>query len=240
MIELNLLPDVKLEYIKAERERRLVTSISVLVTVFCVSLLVLLLAANGLQKKHLSDLSKDIASESSKLQSEPDIARILTVQNQLESLTGLHSGKPAASRLFDYLNQVTPSQVAISNYTTDMTQQTATITGTADSLHSVNQYVDTLKFTKFVEDDGSNNPTKQAPFSNVVLSSFGLSTAGEAGKPANYTITLSYDPAIFDISKKIKLSVPSITTTRSTLNATASDLFQPGPANSSTSPKGTQ
>jgi hypothetical protein len=205
MIQLNLLPDVKLEYIKAERQRRLVTSFSMLAGIFCVSLLILLLFANALQKKHLNDLSKDIASESSKLQNEPDISRILTVQNQLESLTSLHAAKPAAPRLFDYLNQVTPAQVAVSNFNTDLAQSTATITGTADTLRSVNQFVDTLKFTKYTIDDGSNNPTKAVPFSDVVLSSFGLSTGSESTKPANYTITLTYDKTIFDITKKIKL-----------------------------------
>jgi hypothetical protein len=153
------------------------------------------------------------------------------VQNQLESLTALHAGKPAAPKLFDYLNQVTPSAVSISNLTVDMTQQTATITGTADALHSVNQYVDTLKFTKYTADSGTKTPA----FTNVVLSSFGLSGDSGSTKPANYTITLAYDKNILDITKEVTLSVPNITTTRSTLQQ-PTDLFQAGP----TTTKGTQ
>src|SRR5438270_5715427 len=111
MIQMNLLPDVKLEYIKAQRMRRLVLVVSVLVTIVSVGLLVLTLMFNVYQKHRSDNLSKNIAVESKELQDKPQIDRILTVQNQLESLTSLHSQKYAASRIFDYLNSVTPSNV---------------------------------------------------------------------------------------------------------------------------------
>jgi hypothetical protein len=226
MIQLNLLPDVKLEYIKAERSRRLVISISALVSVAAIGILVLLLLYGGLQKKHLHDVSADITKESKQLQSKPQIDKILTVQNQLQSLTGLHASKPAASRVFDYLNQLTPSQISISNFTTDFTQQTATITGTADALSSVNKYIDTLKFTKYSTE---TDATSAKAFSNIVLTSFGVTAASGKGiKPANFTITLGYEKPIFDITQKVTLSVPQISTTRSSLeNPTA--LFEAGP-----------
>lgn len=224
MIQFNLLPDVKLEYIKAQRTRRLVVSVSFLVAGASLALLILLIGVGQLQKKHLNDLSNDIKQESSELKNQPQISRILTVQNQLESLTDLHSKKPAASRLFDYLNQLTPATVSITNFNTDFTQQTATITGTADALSSVNKYVDTLKFTTFVTKD---NPDGQKAFSDVVMSSFGLAADSSDGKPANYTITLSYDPAIFDITQSVTLKVPELTTTRSALQQSdLTDLFQ--------------
>ena len=140
MVQLNLLPDVKLDYIRAQRSRRLVLSISVLVTGIAVLALVLLLLVDVAQKKHLSDLSRDIQTESSELQQKPDITKILTVQNQLESLTALHSSKPAASRLFsNYLDQVTPAAASSASFNIDFTQQTVTITGTADALSTINK-----------------------------------------------------------------------------------------------------
>jgi hypothetical protein len=234
MIQLNLLPDVKLEYIKAQRARRLVLSVSVLISLVAVAILVLLLGVDGLQKKHLSDLNKDIKNDSKTLKQKPRINQILTVQNQLESLTALHNAKPAASRLFNYLDQVTPVSVDINNFTTDFGLQTATLTGDADSLSSINQYVDTLKFTSYTTTD-SKAATKA--FSNVVLSSFGLSsgaTGPQANKPANYTITLSYDRNIFDITQKINLSVPNKVTTRSEVNQPG-ELFTTAPATSAPS-----
>jgi hypothetical protein len=222
MIELNLLPDIKLEYIKAQRSRRVVISLSVLVMAAAVALLVLLLAANALQKKHISDLSDDISSTSKKLKQQPQIDRILTVQNQLNSLTGMHESKPASSRLFGYLNQVTPDKVAISNLTVDFAEKSMIITGTADALASVNKYVDTLKFTEY---EGGEESGNGKAFSNVVLSTFGLASDSSSGKPASYTINLNYDEKIFNIAEDIKLNVPSQVTTRSELER-PSDLFQ--------------
>ncbi len=227
MMQLNLLPAVKMEYIKAERVRRLVITVSALVTIVAVALLLLLLSVDGLQRKHLGDLTNDIKAEGNKLQHEPQINKMLTVQNQLQSLTDLHASKPAAARLIGYLNQVTPASVNITDFTVDYGQQTATITGTSGSLASVNQYVDTLKNTKYSTD--SNNDLQQA-FSNVVLSSFSLNTdSQDAGQAANYTISLSYDKPIFDITQNVKLAVPNITTTRLDSNQ-ANDLFKAAPA----------
>jgi Tfp pilus assembly protein PilN len=225
MIQLNLLPDVKMLYIKAQRQRRLVVSVSILVTGGAIALLLLMLSVNGLQKKHLSDLTKDIKSENAQLQKKPDINRVLTVQNQLQSLTALHDSKPAASRLFTYLNQITPASVSITTFNVDFTQNTMSITGTSDSLANVNQYVDTLKKSTFTTPD---NKSQQLAFSNVVLSSFGLnSTTKDLSQAASYTVNLSYDPTIFDITQKVTLTVPTVTT-RAQVGQT-SDLFKATP-----------
>lgn len=227
MIQLNLLPDVKMEYIKAQRTRGLVLSSAVIIALGSIALLVLLLIVGGLQKKHINDLTKDIKSDTATLQKEPEVIKTLTVQNQLKSLTALHEQKPAASNLLTYLNEVTPTQVDISSFSLDFATQTMTISGTAESLGAVNKYVDTLKFTKFtVEDDGDRSESQPA-FKDVVLGSFGVSGSSGKGKSTSYSITLVYDPIIFDVSKKIKLSVPSLTTTRSAIEQPGSDLFQP-------------
>ncbi|HVX47972.1 MAG TPA: PilN domain-containing protein [Candidatus Saccharimonadales bacterium] len=228
-MQLNLLPAVKMEYIKAQRARRMVISVSTIVTIAAVALLLLLLSVSGLQKKHLSDLNKDIRSETTKLQNEPQINKMLTVQNQLGALTQLHSQEPAASKVFGYLNQVTPSDVSITDFNIDFTKQTATITGTSANLANVNQYVDSLKHATYTT-KGDN--TAHAAFSNVVLSSFSLNTdTNDPSQAANYTITLSYDPTIFDNTQNVTLTVPKLTTTRLTLDQGQSptDLFKAAP-----------
>lgn len=224
MIQVNLLPDVKLDYLKAERTRSLVISTAILVTAASIGLLILMIVVGGLQKKHINDLTKDIRSQTAELKKEKDAVKILTVQNQLNSLTALHSTKPAAAHVFEYLNSTTPGTVKITNFSIDFTTQTVTITGSADSLSSVNKYVDTLKYTKFTSEDGTE--TKPA-FSNVVLTSFGVSSEAKPGEAANYTITFSYDPEIYDITKKVKLVVPTAVTTHAVLN-NSDDLFSKG------------
>ncbi|CAN5156057.1 hypothetical protein BH09PAT3_BH09PAT3_5240 [soil metagenome] len=208
MIQFNLLPDVKLAYIKAERTKRMVVSISVLAS--AVSLFVfiaLLLTVNFVQKKNLSDLNADIKTDTAKLQNTPNLNKILTIQNQLSVLTGLHEQKPVGSRLFTYLGQVTPSSVTVSNATTDFQLHTIAVNGEGANLDAVNTFVDTLKFTTYTTD---KNTTPTKAFSDVVLANFSRTANG-----ANYNLTLTYDPEIFNVANEVKLTVPNTVTTRS-------------------------
>lgn len=236
MLQFNLLPDLKQEYIKAERTRRLVLSVSLLVAAVSIGILLLLFSWETAQKKHISDLGKDIKNKAEQLAGKQDINKILTVQNQLNSLTDMHKAKPAVSRLPDYLNKVTPATVVdISDIKIDFAAKTVAITGSADSLGSVNKYIDTLKFTMYNADQA--NVISHA-FSGVVLTAFGVGTGGGGtGKtnphPATYTISFIYDPTIFDITKKIELIVPKIITTRSQVGEQG-DLFKAAPKSSTT------
>jgi len=207
MIELNLLPDVKQELVKAQRTQRIIIVVSLLASVGAIALVLALFSLSQIQKKHINDLNKDIASQTATLQKDKQLKKILTVQNQLNSLTALHSAKPAASRLFNYLIQTTPSDVTITNFSVDFNTHKISITGTAPALSSVNKYVDTLKFTEYKVDE-SKKSTKA--FKNVILSSYAISN-----NTATYTVAFDYDPVIFDITKKVTLNVPNQTTTRS-------------------------
>jgi Tfp pilus assembly protein PilN len=219
MIQFNLLPAVKLDYVKTKRNKRLTVLASVLVGGVSLAILaILFIAVQGAQRKYSRDLSKDIKAESAKMESIPDLNKILTIQNQLNSLPSLHDKKPAASQLFTYLKQVTPAKVSIANLQIDFDAQTMTITGSADSINSVNIFVDTLKFTTYTASGGSSTNA----FSDVVLSSFGRDDKG-----ASYSITLKFDPVIFDTTKQVTLTVPQgkITTRSETEKPEA--LFQP-------------
>lgn len=222
MTQLNLLPDVKLDYLRTTRTKRLVIGISVLITVISIAvMLVLISIVFVFQKKNLSDLNKDITSYNNTLKSTPELDKVLTVQNQLNALTGLHDQKPVSSRLFDYLTQLTPATADISQVNADYDQNTVVITGKAASLDVANTFIDTLKFTTYKMVGSSDTSTPKA-FSNVVLSQYSRNADG-----ANYTISLSYDPAIFDSSNQIQLTVPNIISTRSATEQ-PTDLFQKG------------
>jgi Tfp pilus assembly protein PilN len=205
MIQFNLLPYVKQEYVKARRLRRLVTLASFAVSGAAVFLLVLMvLSVEVVQKKSLHDLNGDISRYSKQLKAVPDLDKILTVQNQLNTLTGLHDQKAVVSRLFGYIAQLTPPQVSISTLTISFVDGTNTINvqGEAPSLDVVNAYADTLKATTYKTDESNSSSTKA--FSKVVLTSFGRNSKG-----ANYTIDLEYDPAIFSSTNQVTLKVPA-------------------------------
>ena len=209
MIQFNLLPDVKIQYIKARRQKRLVVLIASLATVVAVAVFIfLLLFVDVLQKKNLRDLSSDIKTNSSQLEGTADLSKILTVQNQLTSLAALHDQKPAVSRLFGFLTQLTPSAVSIANLQIDYTQHTLSISGSADALATVHDYTDTLKSATYTV-NGSSAKAKSA-FSNIVLSNFSRSDKG-----ATYTVTMNFDPTLFAQKSDVSLSVQSSSDTHS-------------------------
>jgi hypothetical protein len=224
MIQFNLLPDVKLEYIKAARTKRLVISISALVIAAVIGLVGLIsLSVLVLQKRHLNNLNNDIATYRQELEDTGDLNKILTVQNQLNSLPGLHQQKPASSRIFSYIGQLTPEAVSISRMQVDFLESTMHITGQVENdreaLKNVNLFVDTLKFTKYKA--GQDGEEANA-FSSVVLSN-----TSRTRTTASYEITLSFDPQIFNINEDIRLLVPKDKIT--TRSETQKPVFEQAP-----------
>jgi Tfp pilus assembly protein PilN len=217
MIQFNLLPDVKMKYIKARRQKRLVMLGATIASVSTVSVMVLaLLYVYVVQGSQLASLDKKIKTSTSSINTKnsqvDDINKVLTVQNQLVSLDKLHADKPLTSRIFEYLSKLTPSNIAISKIQVDGTEgsEAINIQGSTNTLESINKFVDTLKFTTFKA--GEDSEEKQV-FTNVVLSSFGRDKAG-----ASYSINFSFDPIIFSSEASVdSLIIPTKVTTRSEL-----------------------
>ncbi|HYH75789.1 MAG TPA: hypothetical protein VD735_07585 [Candidatus Saccharimonadales bacterium] len=208
MIQFNLLPDIKIQYLKAKRQEHAVVLASIVAVITAVTVLVLLLAVvHGLQKKSLSDLNGDIKVASDELKSTKDLTKILTVQNQLNALPALHDQKAVSSRLYDYLSRLTPSDTSISNLVLDLELNTLEVSGNATSLTSVNTFTDNLKFTQYSTEADSS---KKNAFTNVVLASFSRDS-----ESTSYSITFTFDPIIFTGTAEPELSVPSIISTRS-------------------------
>jgi hypothetical protein len=179
--------------------------------------LLLVLTVDVWQKKTISDLSGDIKTSSSALKNTPNLNKILTIQSQLNSLDSLHSDKPVATRLTDFLSQVTPAGATISDLKADFTADTLTITGNAPSLDVVNAFVDGLKFTTYTT---TASDSSQKAFSDVVLTQFSRDET-----KASYTVTLTFKEDIFDGANEVTLSVPNQVTTRSVIEQPNS-LFQ--------------
>ncbi|HEX5456616.1 MAG TPA: PilN domain-containing protein [Candidatus Saccharimonadales bacterium] len=237
--QLNLLPDVKLQYIRARRQKRLVIGLSAIVSAFFLVLFVgLFIYVRFSQTHYMNALTSDINKTTNELKAKPDLDKILTVQNQLNSLPDLHDKKIISSRLFDYLSQVTPTKATISNVDLDLQGSTLDIKGNADTLGTVNKFADTLKFTDFQA--SGDNPTSGKAFSDVVLKSFSVNSTGANNGQGNinYELQFSFDPTIFANIKNldsstseneaVKLKIPNIITTRSEIEKPGS-LFAPQP-----------
>jgi hypothetical protein len=237
MIQFNLLPDVKIEYIKTRYRKRMIMLISAIVsgTAFAF-FIILFLFVRVNQTKYMRDLDKDIKSEVSQIQSTPDLDKILTIQNQLNSLSGLHDKKVVSSRLVDYLTQLTPNQATISDVDIDFDTNTMRIKGSSDNLVTVNKFADTLKFTDYKVNDEAGAQGKA--FKDVVLQSFSIASKAQSNQGGvAYELSFAFDPIIFAQVKEVKegntspvtLNVPKIISTRSETEKPADTLFAPQP-----------
>lgn len=211
MIQFNLLPDVKVRFIKARKAKHTVITVSVLSMAISMSLLAIMVSASLFQKHHINTLNNDIESKKTALNNTTDLSKILTIQNQLNTLPSLYSQRPVTSRLAGYLQATTPTQISLTQLDVDFSTNIITVSGKADSLVSVNQYVDTLKFTDYTYTDTDGNkagPTNA--FTQVVLTSFDRTSS-----QATFGISMNFSKDIFDSAKKVTLNVPKTITTRS-------------------------
>jgi len=187
-VQFNLLPDSKLQINKAQRTKHMVYTISTIAVVVSVGLLiVMLLLVDVAQKKLMSDAAARVDKSSKQLQ-DLNIGKIITVQNQLQTLTGLHQKKHITSRIFTYLPKVTPPGVSIDKLDLDLTKNTLNISGTANSQKDVNTFVDSLKQATYKVGDS----TPVAAFQGVVESGFNIN-----GKNVGYSIDMQFDPKLF-------------------------------------------
>lgn len=211
MIQFNLLPDVKLEYIRSTRLKRTVVMVSMMVSGAALAVLVILfMGVVVFQKNHLGNLSEDITKKSDQLRKTPDLNKVLTVQSQLTSLNDLHDTKGITSRLPDFITKVTPTAASISSVTISIKTNTLSVTGGADALSTVNTFVDTLKFTNYKL--ASNPAEAKKAFKDVVLTSF-----TKQDKSVSYHLDFKYEPVIFAGNDDVSLEIPPGVTTRSTL-----------------------
>ena len=109
MIQLNLLPDLKKDFIKSQKTKGLVISISIIITICSFGLSALLFVyVNFLQQVQINLVTDSIEEKETKLESITDIDKYLTIQAQLSALPELHNGKGSYDRLFDYLSVINP------------------------------------------------------------------------------------------------------------------------------------
>lgn len=217
MITLNLLPDVKLEYIKTRRLQTRVISIAVLVTAGVVGLVLLVAiwvyAVQAVQKSYLTD---QITLHAKELKQLPEIDKYLTLQNQLNNLTALHEGKNDLSRLMVYLpilNPAPPNNVTFTNVelASGDSGNVLTFRGEAKDYTGLNTFRDTLTNASF-----KNGEVTEKLFESVIVSSSSLELGNNGSMLIVFNIDTTYNPnAFLNSVKKPEVKVPQITTTQS-------------------------
>ncbi len=109
MIEVNLVPDVKQELIRAQRVRSTVVSIATLVALGALGVVIALGITIGIQMGILASQDRSITDKGEALAKVEDLTEMLTIQNQLASVGDINSQKQITSRIFETLSTITPA-----------------------------------------------------------------------------------------------------------------------------------
>jgi hypothetical protein len=166
------------------------------------------------QPNDISKNNNQISQSTSTLNSTPSLNQILKINDAIQVLPTLYNSKPDITRLSGYLSSITPSTVSINNLDLDFSTYGLTMSGTADSIDTINTFIDTLKFCQYTT---ATDSTGQLAFSKVVLSSYAYAPDSTTGQ--NFSVTAQFAPQIFDTSvSNVQLVVPNKITTRSDLD----------------------
>lgn len=201
MIEINLVPDVKQELIKAQRVRAGVISMAILVGIVATGVVVVL-AIWVFAVQTARDIISDniIKEQSQKLSSVEDISHTLTIQNQLTKLVGMHNEKHIDSRLFDILttiNPPAPNNVAITKLMLDSDDSTITIEAQAvNGYPALEVFKKTISATKLeYTEDNKKKSVELATGISDSERSYGENASG--AKVLRFTLVFKYPEALF-------------------------------------------
>ena len=219
MIEINLLPDIKQEFVRAQRMKRVIISFAVLTSIATVGLVGLLLFwLFVVQGVRLIAVDNSIKGKTQQLNDEKNLTRNLTIQNQMASLVKLHEAKGDFSNLFEYLktlNPADPDTVSMSKIVIDTNASTLTMEGFAGSFKSIGVFRDTLANAKisYITISGEK-VNKGLLFSDIKVPKKSLDKGNDEAIVASFQIVATYDPNAFQwgIAKPV-LTIPQKSTT---------------------------
>lgn len=226
MIQLNLLPDIKREFIKAQKVRNKVISLSILLMIGTAgAIIVLLLYVNGAQRLQQTYYDNQINQKSKDLSSQKDLNRYLTIQNQLSALPALQSEKGNYSRLFSYLvrlNPAPPDNVSVSKLSLDVAGKSLSLEGFANNYRSLNIFQKTLENAELTYKE-NDQTVREKLFVSVQMTQVGVGdqqAGGATRKVASFTAILTYADKAFssDLQSPV-IEVPSLNITNSVSSA---------------------
>ncbi|MDB5180642.1 MAG: hypothetical protein JWO54_401 [Candidatus Saccharibacteria bacterium] len=213
MIEINLIPDVKQELLKAQRTRTAVISASIITCIVAGGLVVALaLYVFGVQTVRHAFADNAIQEGSAELAKVEDLSKMLTIQNQLNRVTELNDKKKIDSRVFDVLSAVippAPNAVQISLLSMNTEESTITLEGQTKAYDSMEVFKKTIDSSVIVyNEDGAEKTIDLASDISTTDISYGENSDGQ--KVLRFTISFKYPEELFSAKTPvvtIKLSI---------------------------------
>jgi len=213
MIQVNLIPDIKRELLRAQQMRRTAISISIFAGLVAGGVVVALAVVLGIQVVHENLARTSIDSKHDKLVAIDNIDNVLTIQNQLMAIQSYQDNRSMDSRLFDVvgaINPAAPNNVQFSSIKLDPINHIITIEGSAQ-----NGYAATETFRKTIlnikVESGSGSDVKTTPLTKEVTigeTSYGQGANGSS--VLRFSLSFTYPEGLFDNSlKNIKIVTPT-------------------------------
>lgn len=232
MIEINLIPDVKQELIRAQRFRNIVVSVSILAAIGFAGVVVLLaMYVFGVQALINTTSDKSITSEFNKLKSVTDLGKALTLQNQLKVTKDDHDKVTMNSRVFDVLTTVVTgsgNQVTITNFTSDAEAKTITIEGSAPSgYQALDAFKKTILATKFQYQTTGSTDLQTVPLTDQISDGErSYSEDSEGQNSLKFTLSFVYNDALLARSSiNGKIIAPTVTNATDSVSEVPSSIF---------------
>lgn len=203
MIEINLIPDVKRELIRAQSVRRKVISLSIVSSIAVVGLVVVLavyvFGAQGVRGV-LAD--NEITKKGDELSKVEDLSKIITLQNQLKVISELHGDKMISSRVLDMLKSVippSPNEARISQFSVESEDGIIRLEGQTRSFDSMEIFKKTIDAAVITyTQDGEEQQVKLAEDISATDTSFGEDATG--ARTFRFTLSFKYAEELFSSS----------------------------------------
>ncbi len=219
MIEINLIPDVKRELIKAQMIRNRVILVSVFVCIVSLTAVVLLsINVFAVQLARNNGADGSIKDKSNTFSQKADLPKTLTLQNQLSKISDIYDAKKIDSRLFDMLAKIippAPNDVKISSFNIDADTETISIEGqAANSFAAFEVFKKTIEGTEISYiDPADDKKTVAVPLVDGTLDIGSTSYGQDATTGAmvlRFSISFKYSSELFAVTSKglaIKVTV---------------------------------
>lgn len=234
MIEINLIPDVKLELLKANRQRKTVISISILVAIAAVGVVVLLgLYTFGAQAIANALADTAIKNESQKLNEVEDLSKTLTIQNQLKTLQQQHKEKVISSRLFDIISTTVPegeNNVAVSRISLDTEENLISLEGeAANGYEALEVFKKTIAQTTFSYNEGGEAKEAVKIAESILDGERRYGEDADGNRVLRFSLSFTYPDELFaQTSEQGRINAPDRQNATDSAKGVPTSLFTNG------------
>ena len=134
--EINLVPDIKADMIKAQKTRNLMFFVCIVISIVSVSTVAILGSVKGAQDITMSGQDTHLKNLSDKIKNYDELPEFLTIQNQLKGISDIEDNQKVLSRAIGFLSaflNVGEDEVKASELSIDLTTSTLSFDGQADA-----------------------------------------------------------------------------------------------------------